>query len=108
MPKPKRDVPSHRVFEPGKRHMELIASVSRSSGLEKDGDALRNFKLQEKYREFIQEKVSFGLHVNHSWTLFMIFSGKLREGILSTKRNDAFALEGRRLSPPSPGGDSTD
>ncbi|KAH9891853.1 hypothetical protein C8Q73DRAFT_91868 [Cubamyces lactineus] len=29
----------HRVYEPGKRHMELIASVSRSSGLEKDGDA---------------------------------------------------------------------
>lgn len=28
-----------RVYESGKRHMELIASVSRSSGLEKDGDA---------------------------------------------------------------------
>lgn len=32
-------MPQHRVYEPGKRYMELIASVSRSSGLEKDGDA---------------------------------------------------------------------
>lgn len=33
--------PQHRLCAPGnaKRHMELIASVSRSSGLEKDGDA---------------------------------------------------------------------
>ena len=34
-----RKPPQHRVFQPGKRHMELIASVSRSGGLEKDGDA---------------------------------------------------------------------
>ncbi|KAI0328997.1 hypothetical protein GY45DRAFT_1325545 [Cubamyces sp. BRFM 1775] len=35
----------HRVYEPGKRHMELIASVSRSSGLEKDGDAFAGFAI---------------------------------------------------------------
>lgn len=40
-PKSKRDwsKPPMRAYEPGKRHMELIPSVSRSSGLDKDGDA---------------------------------------------------------------------
>lgn len=28
-----------RVYQPGKRHMELMPSLSRSSGLDKDGDA---------------------------------------------------------------------
>ncbi|KZT09259.1 voltage-gated potassium channel [Laetiporus sulphureus 93-53] len=62
-----------RANQPARRHMELVPSVSRSSGLDKDGDALRDFTLQEEYREFIQ--------------------GKLREGLLSTNRKDAFALE---------------
>ncbi|KAG6853931.1 hypothetical protein C0991_012423 [Blastosporella zonata] len=42
---------------PPKRQMELIASVSRSSGLEKDGDTLKDFKVQEEYRTFLQGKV---------------------------------------------------
>ncbi|KAG6850338.1 hypothetical protein H0H93_014611 [Arthromyces matolae] len=37
--------------------MELVASVSRSSGLEKDGDTLKDYRVQEKYRVFVQGKV---------------------------------------------------
>ncbi|KAJ6611431.1 hypothetical protein B0H10DRAFT_1809488 [Mycena sp. CBHHK59/15] len=67
-----------------RRKMEHIASVSRSSGLEKDGDALTEFQVQEEYREFIQGKFS------HIW---LNYAGKLREGIVSSKRTDKFALE---------------
>ncbi|OSX59638.1 hypothetical protein POSPLADRAFT_1048138 [Postia placenta MAD-698-R-SB12] len=66
----------HKTYAPGKRRMELMPSVSRSSGLDKDGDALRDHKVQEEYRVFIEGKVC-----------------KLREGLLSSKRSDAFALE---------------
>ncbi|KAH9948867.1 hypothetical protein B0H21DRAFT_820610 [Amylocystis lapponica] len=98
--------PSHRVYQPGKRHMELIASVSRSSGLEKGGDALRDFKVQQEYREFIQSKVDeyWKRYPLRSTTYdvkareevqqnLLILFRKLREGILSTNRSDAFALE---------------
>ncbi|EAU86223.2 hypothetical protein CC1G_03434 [Coprinopsis cinerea okayama7 len=37
--------------------MELMASVSRSSGLERDGDDLKNYNIQQEYREFIQGKL---------------------------------------------------
>ncbi|KAI0712445.1 hypothetical protein C8Q76DRAFT_797292 [Earliella scabrosa] len=104
----------NRVYEPGKRQMELIASVSRSSGLEKDGDALRDPKIQEEYRAYIQDKV------DEYWKKYpflspcrsgasedaesrrnrkemeenlLILFRKLREGLLSTQRRDAFALE---------------
>ncbi|KAI0699956.1 hypothetical protein C8T65DRAFT_658729, partial [Cerioporus squamosus] len=109
----------HRVYEPGKRHMELIASVSRSSGLEKDGDALRDPKIQEEYRAFIQGKVDeywkkYPLRSHRASghedgdagaeadarrnrmemeeNLLILFR-KLREGLLSIHRRDAFALE---------------
>jgi len=39
------------------RQMELIASVSRSSGMEKGGDALKSHNIQEQYRAFVQDKV---------------------------------------------------
>ncbi|RPD77598.1 hypothetical protein L226DRAFT_532370 [Lentinus tigrinus ALCF2SS1-7] len=100
--------------------MELIASVSRSSGLEKDGDALRDPKIQEEYRAFIQGKVDeywkkYPLRSHRERAdaeedagaadadarrnrkemednLLIVFR-KLREGVLSTQRRDAFALE---------------
>ncbi|CAL1712457.1 unnamed protein product [Somion occarium] len=87
--------------------MELIASVSRSSGLEKDGDALRDFKVQEEYRAFIEDKLqdywkqyrddankvaSKKQREDVEGNLLILFR-KLREGLLSTKRTDTFALE---------------
>ncbi|PBK97527.1 hypothetical protein ARMGADRAFT_641750 [Armillaria gallica] len=88
-----------------RRPMEYIPSVSRSSGLDKDGDALKDFKVQEEYREFIQEKL------NDVWKRFiaedkmtekqrmdaqenvLILFRKLREGIYACGRKDGFALE---------------
>ncbi|KAL4246579.1 hypothetical protein ABKN59_008477 [Abortiporus biennis] len=99
----------HKIYQPGKRHMELIASVSRSSGVDKDGDALRDFKVQQEYREFIQEKLDKyredyprfsyastkddGKQKEAIQENLLILFRKLREGILSTKRADDFALE---------------
>ncbi|KAI0795253.1 hypothetical protein BC629DRAFT_1506416 [Irpex lacteus] len=107
-PKSRRDwsKPPMRAYEPGKRHMELIPSVSRSSGLDKDGDALRNPKVQEEYRDFIQTKVKdywerfpYESSISDSkqsdevqGNLLILFR-KLREGLLSAKRSDGFALE---------------
>ncbi|KAG7088118.1 hypothetical protein E1B28_012143 [Marasmius oreades] len=88
--------------------MENIASVSRSSGLERDGDALKDFKVQEEYRVFIQEKLddlrtqfpsgkptnSFGRQrrVELQENILILFR-KLREGIISSQRYDHFSLE---------------
>ncbi|KAJ7451647.1 hypothetical protein FB451DRAFT_1283878 [Mycena latifolia] len=91
-----------------RRKMEHIASVSRSSGLEKDGDALTSFDVQDEYREFIQGKL------NDLWKRYpqhpteteaesrqridaqenvLILFRKLREGIISSKRVGRFTLE---------------
>ncbi|GJE88487.1 hypothetical protein PsYK624_045700 [Phanerochaete sordida] len=98
---------AQRKYEPpAKRRMELVASVSRSSGLEKDGDALRDFKLQEEYRDFIQGKVDDcwkrypsgrvpedAKHRDEMRGNICILFRKLREAILATKRSDTFAVE---------------
>ncbi|KAJ6584076.1 hypothetical protein DFH09DRAFT_1359990 [Mycena vulgaris] len=88
--------------------MEHIASVSRSSGLEKDGDALRNFDVQDEYREFIQGKLNdmWERHTRHPAEIeaearqridaqenVLILFRKLREGIISSKRVGQFTLE---------------
>ncbi|KAF7364895.1 Pre-mrna-splicing factor cwc22 [Mycena venus] len=90
------------------RKMEHIASVSRSSGLEKDGDALKNFEVQNEYREFIQGKLNniwekYPRHSTESETQtrqrldaqenVLILFRKLREGIISSQRVDQFTLE---------------
>ncbi|RDB18082.1 hypothetical protein Hypma_000965 [Hypsizygus marmoreus] len=93
---------------PPKRQMEHIASVSRSSGLEKDGDTLKDFKVQEEYRVFLQGKVDDVLNrhprkvteseqeakqrVDAQENVLILFR-KLREGISSSRRTDVFALE---------------
>ncbi|KAF8073892.1 hypothetical protein FPV67DRAFT_772970 [Lyophyllum atratum] len=93
---------------PPRRQMEHIASVSRSSGVEKDGDTLKDFKVQEEYRAFLQEKMGEVLNkyprrtieseqetnqrINAQENVLILFR-KLREGISSSRRNDAFALE---------------
>ncbi|KAF8214903.1 hypothetical protein K438DRAFT_1901904 [Mycena galopus ATCC 62051] len=91
-----------------RRKMEHIASVSRSSGLEKDGDALKNLGVQEEYREFIKGKVDDiwakyprGSHESETQTRqridaqenVLILFRKLREGIISSRRVDQFTLE---------------
>ncbi|KJA24027.1 hypothetical protein HYPSUDRAFT_53937 [Hypholoma sublateritium FD-334 SS-4] len=98
--------PSHQNAMQAKR-MDLIASVSRSSGLEKDGDDLKNHKLQEEYRIYIQAKAKEVLEmqvhapesqdermhrIDKQENLLILFR-KLREGIQSSSRNDDFALE---------------
>ncbi|KAI0357538.1 hypothetical protein OH77DRAFT_108832 [Trametes cingulata] len=105
--------PQHRVYKPGKRHMELMPSVSRSSGLDKDGDALRDPKVQEEYRDFIQTKVEeywkkYPLravpgsddhspesvpHRKETEENLLILFRKLREGLMSAQRRDQFARE---------------
>ncbi|KAF9483424.1 hypothetical protein BDN70DRAFT_873933 [Pholiota conissans] len=90
------------------RRMDLMASVSRSSGLEKDGDDLKNFGVQEEYREFIREKTSEVVEmftrrttetadqrrqrIDKQENLLILFR-KLREGVSSSSRQDDFALE---------------
>uniref|UniRef100_D8PY39 Uncharacterized protein n=1 Tax=Schizophyllum commune (strain H4-8 / FGSC 9210) TaxID=578458 RepID=D8PY39_SCHCM len=90
----------------GRRKMNLIASVSRSSGLERGGDesvfffdvcrvltvsSLKDYAIQEEYRAFIQGKV---IHCMLDLPISDFDpSGKLREGISASKRTDAFAIE---------------
>ncbi|TFK73637.1 hypothetical protein BDN72DRAFT_834519 [Pluteus cervinus] len=91
-----------------KSRFEFIASVSRSSGLENDGDALKDYRTQEEYRGFIQEKLDIlqsrpplkhdspederKQRVELQENLLIRFR-KLREGISSSQRNDQFAVE---------------
>ncbi|KAJ7758100.1 hypothetical protein DFH07DRAFT_818663 [Mycena maculata] len=90
------------------RRMENIASVSRSSGLEKDGDALKNFDVQEDYRQFIQGKLNdlWERHIRlpteteaearqrvDAQENVLILFRKLREGIVSSKRTGQFTME---------------
>ncbi|KDQ62642.1 hypothetical protein JAAARDRAFT_189936 [Jaapia argillacea MUCL 33604] len=92
---------------------ELIASPSRSSGMEKDGDALKDFRTQEEYRDFIQGKLDDywkfypkeGSYVDDKHNRrkelqsnISIQFRKLREGISSSKRSDAFAKEAYETS----------
>ncbi|KAH9936591.1 uncharacterized protein B0H18DRAFT_974534 [Fomitopsis serialis] len=100
---------AHRVYKPGKRHMELMPSLSRSSGLDKDGDALRDRAVQEEYRAFIEGKVNehwkrhphgasgrdvdATKHRQEEQENILILFRKLREGLLATDRKDAFAVE---------------
>ncbi|KAL1760177.1 hypothetical protein FB107DRAFT_203350 [Schizophyllum commune] len=98
----------------GRRNMNLIASVSRSSGLERGGDesvvpvdgsasavltvsSLKDHAIQEEYRAFIQDKVKI-YRVSSSPTSNSSSSGKLREGISASKRCDAFAIEAYETS----------
>ncbi|KAL1672832.1 hypothetical protein EV122DRAFT_223916 [Schizophyllum commune] len=102
----------------GKRNMTLIASVSRSSGLERGGDDLKDYTIQEEYRAFIQGKVdALSIHPRpisltgvHNLSKeeaerrgetrdnILILLRKLREGISASKRSDAFAIEAYETS----------
>ncbi|CCM06286.1 uncharacterized protein FIBRA_08537 [Fibroporia radiculosa] len=97
---------THKVFQQGKRHWELIPAVSRSGGLDKEGDTLKDFKVQEEYYRFICTKVAFYWkeypcpsadgdvkRKQESQANILILFRKLREGLQSTNRTDAFALD---------------
>ncbi|CCO32717.1 hypothetical protein BN14_06780 [Rhizoctonia solani AG-1 IB] len=85
--------------------LEWLPSVSRSSGLEPNGDALRSFETQQEYWEFITEKIMNlelpGRYVPKSpserqekESNAMILLRKLREGFVATDRRDDFAVQG--------------
>jgi len=84
--------------------MELIASVSRSSGMEKDGDALKDYKTQEEYRAFIQDKLDSFWRMHSTISRkekqenILILFRKLREGLVSSERKDQFAVEAYETS----------
>ncbi|KAJ7430958.1 hypothetical protein B0H11DRAFT_2133273 [Mycena galericulata] len=103
-----RTNPLASVSAAPRRKMEHIASVSRSSGLEKDGDALRDCAVQEEYRQFIQGKLNelweryprlrteteteTRRRVDAQENLLILFR-KLREGVVSSKRVGQFTME---------------
>ncbi|KAF9651345.1 hypothetical protein BDM02DRAFT_858045 [Thelephora ganbajun] len=86
------------------QQMDIMPSVSRSSGLEKGGDALKNAKTQEEYWSFVQSKIfdywkqypegspdsKVREEARHS---VLILIRKLREGIMAAKREDQFASD---------------
>ncbi|KAF8526132.1 hypothetical protein JB92DRAFT_3140199 [Gautieria morchelliformis] len=88
--------------------MEWISSVSRSSGLEDGGDVLKDAKVQDEYRTFIESKLQrywsqypTGSHLSgdsgdsqrNLQSNILILFRKLREGLMASKRVDDFALE---------------
>lgn len=98
------------MYNSAPSRMELMASVSRSSGLEKGGDDLKNFKIQEEYRQFIHGKLDQLIkrhyprrfvnendaekthRVEEQENVLILFR-KLREGVQASKRKNEFALE---------------
>ncbi|KAG8702107.1 hypothetical protein FRC08_003685, partial [Ceratobasidium sp. 394] len=82
----------------------LLPSVSRSSGLEPNGDALRSFETQEEYWKYIIEKI-LDLELpnrepskdmadrQEKEANVMILLRKLREGFVATNRRDDFAIQ---------------
>ncbi|KAI6014707.1 hypothetical protein BKA83DRAFT_4343518 [Pisolithus microcarpus] len=89
--------------------LEYIPSVSRSSGIDKDGDSLKDFRMQEAYWEFIDGKLTavWEEYLNQpvcqnesakrkrveNQTNVLILFRKLREGLISSGRSDQFSLQ---------------
>ncbi|KIJ45118.1 hypothetical protein M422DRAFT_29972 [Sphaerobolus stellatus SS14] len=96
--------------------MDLLASVSRSSGLQSDGDELKKSRVQEDYRKFVQTRLDDYLrkhplydHIENvenrgedsqknTQSNILILFRKLREGLMASKRLDDFALEVYEIS----------
>nr|ODN85541.1 hypothetical protein L203_04790 [Cryptococcus depauperatus CBS 7841] len=93
--------------------MEMVQSVSRSGGDGCEGDALKDYVLQAKYRLWLDEKIKrhddkFGSleqvdvkggskeNVEEKESLDSIVLGfrKLREGVVASGRVDSFAVKG--------------
>ncbi|KZW00913.1 hypothetical protein EXIGLDRAFT_830356 [Exidia glandulosa HHB12029] len=89
--------------------LDAVASISRTSGTDASGDALRNPQFQEEYAQVLATKVAAhwkrfpspvgsNSHVVPSndeqleCDSLLIAFRKLREGVLSSRREDAFAI----------------
>ncbi|KAI0297695.1 hypothetical protein BC826DRAFT_150297 [Russula brevipes] len=86
---------------------EHIPSISRSGGIERDGDTLKDFGVQEEYRDFLQQKLDAywkrydptsssedsDAQKSEVESNILIQFRKLREGISSSRRRDHFAIE---------------
>ncbi|KAG9098298.1 hypothetical protein FRC06_006555 [Ceratobasidium sp. 370] len=88
----------------GRLDLQWLPSVSRSSGLEPHGDALRSFETQEEYWKYIIEKIldlelpnrepsKIMADRQEKEANVMILLRKLREGFVSTNRRDDFAIQ---------------
>lgn len=79
--------------------MELLASVSRSGGDGAEGDALKDYATQERFRRYIDEKIheyhkdASDADTGNLQNVVRLFR-KLREGVVASGRLDAFAIEG--------------
>nr|XP_019001813.1 uncharacterized protein I203_05520 [Kwoniella mangroviensis CBS 8507]OCF65274.1 hypothetical protein I203_05520 [Kwoniella mangroviensis CBS 8507] len=93
----------------GEFDFELVQSVSRSGGDGKEGDLLKDWEIQEKYREFIEKKITkhhstFNTtyhkapkpeakdEIESLGSIVLLFR-KLREGVVASGRIDTFAIE---------------
>ncbi|KAG8834637.1 hypothetical protein FRC17_007939 [Serendipita sp. 399] len=103
-PKQKRTAQRQSQLQGSETHrFEYISSISRSGGGDDlDGDSLKNYETQEKYRAWIDEKLLKVEAANNKLgeereklakeDLVRLFR-KLREGVIAAKRHDEFATE---------------
>ncbi|KZO99360.1 hypothetical protein CALVIDRAFT_561226 [Calocera viscosa TUFC12733] len=92
--------------------MERLAMISRSGGSEDANDTLKDYNVQEEFREYIEKHISAYKATNpfppalnddgssslspsqrETLTNILIMFRKLREGILASRRVDHFAIE---------------
>ncbi|ORY29805.1 hypothetical protein BCR39DRAFT_163185 [Naematelia encephala] len=89
--------------------MEMMQSVSRSGGDGAEGDALKDWGVQEQYRQWIDQRLdkhyetfSTPRHTSpatdrtdeiESLSSIVLLFRKLREGVVASHRIDAFAIE---------------
>ncbi|KAL1410762.1 hypothetical protein Q8F55_001704 [Vanrija albida] len=98
-----RPTPTRRTFSAPPGEMELLASVSRSGGLEDGGDALKDHDVQRRFRTYIDERIHRH-HIEHppgsgsegeleSLQSLVLLFRKLREGVVASHRLDDFAID---------------
>jgi len=96
----------------GHGKFEHIPSISRSSGVDPDGDTLKDLRVQEEYRLFLQQKLDAYWKLYNPSSSFteseaqksevesniLIQFRKLREGLSASRRHDEFAVEAYETS----------
>ncbi|KAI9443344.1 hypothetical protein H4582DRAFT_1185055 [Lactarius indigo] len=101
-----------RYSPSGNGKFEHIPSISRSSGIDPDGDMLKDQRVQEEYRLFLQQKLdaywelyppssSFAesnVKKSEAESNILIQFRKLREGVSASHRHDQFAIEAYETS----------
>ncbi|KAH9065289.1 hypothetical protein EDB87DRAFT_1749084 [Lactarius vividus] len=103
---------SDRRSPGGNEKFEHIPSISRSSGVDPGGDMLKDHRVQEEYRIFLQQKLdaywklypplsSFtesDVQKSEAESNILIQFRKLREGVSASRRHDQFAVEAYETS----------